>query len=374
MRIGITCYPTYGGSGVVATELGMALADRGHTVHFIAYAMPFRLGVYHDNVYFHEVPVIDYPVFQHRPATISLAAKMAEVAVRERLDLLHVHYAVPYSICARLAQQMLTGKIKTLTTLHGTDITLVGADPSLWEITRFAIAGSDAVTAVSQYLRQRTLAEFNLDIPIEVIPNFVDTSKLKPVEKANQTRRKHFAQAGEKIVMHISNFRSVKRCSDVVKVFAQVRQELPAKLLLIGSGPELSLAKSEADRLGVMDSTWILGQQEAIENLLPLADVLLLTSESESFSLVTLEAMSCAVPTVTTNVGGLSEVVTAGQSGFLDEVGDIESMSKHVLEILQNEEMAAKMGQAGRARAQELFEQSLIVPQYVKLYEEVLSA
>ena len=373
MRIGITCYPTYGGSGVVATELGLALADRGHTVHFIAYAMPFRLGAYHDNVYFHEVSVIDYPVFQHRPATISLAAKMAEIATRESLDLLHVHYAVPYSICARLAQQMLEGKIRTVTTLHGTDITLVGADPSLRDITRFAIASSDAVTAVSKYLRQRTLAEFELDKPIEVIPNFVDTSKLRPAEKANKVRRNHFAQPTEKIVIHISNFRSVKRCSDVVKVFARVRQQLPAKLILIGSGPELSLVKSEAERLGVMDSTWILGQQEAVEDLLPLADVLLLTSELESFSLVTLEAMSCAVPTVTTNVGGLSEVVAAGQSGFLDEVGDIESMSKHVLEILQNEELAAKMGQAGRARAQELFEQSKIVPQYLKLYERLLS-
>ncbi len=357
----------------MATELGLALADMGHTVHFIAYAMPFRLGEYHDNVYFHEVPVIDYPVFQHRPATISLAAKMAEIATRENLDLLHVHYAVPYSICARLAQQMLGGKIRTVTTLHGTDITLVGADPSLREITRFAIAGADAVTAVSKYLRQRTLAEFELDIPIEVITNFVDTSKLKPAEKANQARRKHFAEPGEKIVMHISNFRSVKRCSDVVKVFARVRQELPAKLILIGSGPELSLVKSEAERLGVMDSTWILGQQEAVENLLPLADVLLLTSELESFSLVTLEAMSCAVPTVTTNVGGLSEVVAAGQSGFLDEVGDIESMSKHVLEILEDQELAAKMGQLGRTRAAELFEQSKIVPQYLKLYEQLLS-
>ena len=373
MRIGITCYPTYGGSGVVATELGLALADSGHTVHFIAYAMPFRLGVYHDNVYFHEVPVIDYPIFQHRPATISLAAKMAEIATRESLDLLHVHYAVPYSICALLAQQMLEGKVRTVTTLHGTDITLVGADPSLRNITRFAIASSDAVTAVSKYLRQQTLAKFELDIPIEVIPNFVDTSKLRPAEKANKARRNHFAQATEKIVIHISNFRSIKRCSDVVKVFARVRQELSAKLILIGSGPELSLVKSEAERLGVMDSTWILGQQEAVENLLPLADVLLLTSESESFSLVTLEAMSCAVPTVTTNVGGLGEVVAEGQSGFLDEVGDIESMSKHVLRIFQDEELAVKMGQAGRARAQELFEQSKIVPQYVKLYERLLS-
>ena len=374
MRIGITCYPTYGGSGVVATELGLALAANGHTVHFIAYAMPFRLGEYHDNVFFHEVSVIDYPIFQHRPATISLAAKMAEVALREKLDLLHVHYAVPYSICAQLAQQMLDGKIKTVTTLHGTDITLVGADPSLREITRFAIASSDAVTAVSKYLRRQTLDEFNLDIPIEVIGNFVDTSKLIPLTKANHARRDHFAKPNEKIVIHISNFRSVKRCLDVVKVFARIRQELPAKLILIGSGPELSLVKSQADQLGVMDSTWILGQQEAVENLLPLADVLLLTSESESFSLVTLEAMSCAVPTVTTNVGGLSEVVAARQSGFLDEVGDIESMSKHVLEILQNDELAAKMGQAGRARAQQLFEQSKIVPQYVKLYERLLSS
>jgi N-acetyl-alpha-D-glucosaminyl L-malate synthase BshA len=353
--------------------LGLALADRGHAVHFIAYAMPFRLGAYHDNVYFHGVPVIDYPIFQHRPATISLAAKMAEVAEREKLDLLHAHYAVPYSICAQLAQQMLAGKIKTVTTLHGTDITLVGADPSLREITRFAIASSDAVTAVSAYLRQQTLDEFNIDIPIEVIANFVDTSKLKPPGKANHARREHFAQPNEKIVIHISNFRSVKRCSDVVKVFARVRQQLPAKLILIGSGPELSMVKSQAEQLGLMDATWILGQQEAVENLLPLADVLLLTSESESFSLVTLEAMSCAVPTVTTNVGGLSEVVAAGQSGFLDEVGDIESMSKHVLKIMKDQKLAAKMGQAGRARAKQLFEQSMIVPQYEKLYERLLS-
>lgn len=374
MRIGITCYPTYGGSGVVATELGLALADQGHAVHFIAYAMPFRLGTYHKNVFFHEVSVIDYPIFQHRPATISLAAKMAEVALQEKLDLLHVHYAVPYSICAQLAQQMLAGKIKTVTTLHGTDITLVGTDPSLREITRFAIAGSDAVTAVSKYLRRQTLDEFNLDMPIEVIPNFVDTFKLKPPDKTNHTRRNHFAQPNEKIVIHISNFRSLKRCSDVVKVFARVRRQLPAKLILIGSGPELSIVKSQADQLGIMDATWILGQQEAVENLLPLADVLLLTSESESFSLVTLEAMSCAVPTVTTNVGGLSEVVAARQSGFMDEVGDIKSMSKHVLEILKNAELAAKMGQAGRARAQQLFEQSKVVPQYVKLYEQLLSS
>ena len=373
MRIGITCYPTYGGSGVVATELGLALAAEGHKVHFITYAMPFRLGVYHKNIFFHEVSIVDYPVFQHRPATISLAAKMAEVATREKLDLLHVHYAVPYSICAHLAQEMLGGKIKTVTTLHGTDITLVGADPSLRGIIRFAIARSNAVTAVSEYLREQTLEEFDLNRPIEVIPNFVDTSKLRPAEKDNHAGRNYFAKPSEKIVMHISNFRSVKRCPDVVEVFARVREQLPAKLILIGSGPELSLVKSEADRLGVMDSTWILGQQEAVEDLLPLADVMLLTSESESFSLATLEAMSCGVPTVTTKVGGLGEVVAEGQSGFVDEVGDIESMSKHVLEILENEELAARMGQAGRERAEGLFEQSKIVPRYVKLYERVLS-
>jgi N-acetyl-alpha-D-glucosaminyl L-malate synthase BshA len=207
-----------------------------------------------------------------------------------------------------------------------------------------------------------------------VIANFVDTSKLKPQDKTNHTQRKHFAQRNEKIVIHISNFRSVKRCSDVVKVFARVRQQHPAKLILIGSGPELSMVKNQAEQLGVMDSTWILGQQEAVENLLPLADVLLLTSESESFSLVTLEAMSCAVPTVTTNVGGLSEVVAAQQSGFLDDVCDIESMSKHVLDILKDQELAKKMGQAGRSRAKQLFEQTKIVPQYEKLYERLLSS
>ena len=374
MRIGITCYPAHGGSGVVATELGLALASAGHSVHFIAYTAPFRFGVFHDNVYFHEVPIIDYPVFQHRPATLSLAAKMAEIAQREKLDLLHVHYAVPYSICAHLAQEMLDGKIKTITTLHGTDITLVGADPSLREITRFAIASSDAVTTVSQYLRSRTLTEFDLDIPIEVIPNFVDTATFKPLKSTGLSSRNRFAKPEEKIVMHISNFRSLKRCVDVVRVFARVRQAVAAKLILIGSGPELSLVKSEADRLGVMDSTWILGRQEAIENLMPLADVLLLTSEMESFSLVTLEAMSCAVPTVTTDVGGLAEVVLDGKTGFLDPVADVEALSGHVLQILKNEGLARTLGRAGRRRAKQLFEQSQIVPRYLCFYEKVLSS
>ncbi|NIA07580.1 MAG: N-acetyl-alpha-D-glucosaminyl L-malate synthase BshA [Actinobacteria bacterium] len=373
MRIGITCYPAHGGSGVVATELGLALAGDGHSVHFIAYTAPFRFGVYQDNVYFHEVSIIDYPVFHHQPATLSLAAKMAEVSQREHLDLLHVHYAVPYSICAHLAQEMLGGRIKTITTLHGTDITLVGADPSLREITRFAITSSDAVTAVSEYLRRRTLTEFDLDIPIEVIPNFVDTARLKPLGRCGRSCRDHFARPEEKIVMHISNFRSLKRCLDVVRVFAQVRRVVPAKLLLIGSGPELSLVKAEADRLAVMDSTWILGRQEAIENLLPLADVLLLTSQMESFSLVTLEAMSCAVPTVTTDVGGLKDVVLDGETGFLDPVGDIEALSSHVLRILKDEDLAHTLGLAGRRRAQQLFEQSQIVPRYLSLYEKVLA-
>ena len=372
MRIGITCYPAHGGSGVVATELGLALAAAGHAVHFIAYTAPFRFGTYQDNIYFHEVPIIDYPVFHHRPATLSLAAKMAEVARRERLDLLHVHYAVPYSICAHLAQEMLDGRIKTITTLHGTDITLVGADPSLREITRFAIASSDGVTAVSRYLRDCTLTEFDLSIPIEVIPNFVDTSKLKPLRRGCRSCRDHFARPDEKIVMHISNFRALKRCLDVVRVFAQVRRAVPSRLILIGSGPELSLVKAEADRLGVMDSTWILGRQEAIENLLPLADVLLLTSEMESFSLVTLEAMSCAVPTVTTNVGGLPEVVLDGATGFLDPLGDVEALTSHVIRILKDEDLARTLGRAGRQRAKELFEQSLVVPRYLDFYQKVL--
>ena len=373
MRIGITCYPAHGGSGVVATELGLAVAAAGHSVHFIAYTAPFRFSVYQENIYSHEVPIIDYPVFHHRPATLSLAAKMAEVAQRERLDLLHVHYAVPYSICAHLAQEMLDGKIKTITTLHGTDITLVGADPSLRQITRFAIASSDAVTAVSKYLRSHTLSEFDLDIPIEVIPNFVDTATFKPLRHKENSLRNRFAKPEEKIVMHISNFRSLKRCVDVVRVFARVRQAVAAKLILIGSGPELSLVKSEADRLGVMDSTWILGRQKAIENLLPLADVLLLTSQMESFSLVTLEAMSCAVPTVTTDVGGLTEVVLDGKTGFLDPLGDVQALTDHVLQILKDDDLAHTIGRAGRQRAKELFEQSQIVSRYLAFYGKVLS-
>jgi N-acetyl-alpha-D-glucosaminyl L-malate synthase BshA len=257
--------------------------------------------------------------------------------------------------------------------LHGTDITLVGADPSLREITRFAISSSDAVTAVSEYLRSRTLTEFDLTIPIEVIPNFVDTAKLRPLDDTCQAHRNRFADPDEKIVMHISNFRSLKRCLDVVRVFAKVRQAVPSKLILIGSGPELSLVKAEADRLAVMDSTWILGRQEAIENLLPLADVLLLTSRMESFSLVTLEAMSCAVPTVTTNVGGLTEVVLDGKTGFLDPVGDVEALTNHVLQILKDGDLAYTLGRTGRQRAQELFEQSRIVPRYISFYEAVLS-
>ncbi len=307
---------------------------------------------------------------------ISTAVKIREIVQDVGLDILHVHYALPHAISAQMAMQMLGPEwvIPTVTTLHGTDITLVGADPSLRDITRFAIANSDAVTAVSEYLRRRTLAEFDLDIPIEVIPNFVDTTRLKPFDCDGQASRSHFACAHEKIVMHISNFRSLKRCLDVIQVFARVRRQLPAKLILIGSGPELSLAKAEADRLGVMDSTWILGQQEAIENLLPLADVLLLTSKMESFSLVTLEAMSCAVPTVTSNVGGLGEVVLDGQTGFLEPVGDIEALSSRVIQLLQDDDLARTMGRAGRDRAQQLFEQDRVVPRYLELYEKVLAS
>ncbi len=325
MKIGITCYPTYGGSGVVATELGKELANRGHDVHFISYALPIRLTM-KDRVYFHEVEVLTYPLFEYPPYDLVLATKMAEVMTRFDLDILHVHYAIPHSISAYLAKMMLRERVVPfVTTLHGTDITLVGNDRSYLPITRFGIEQSDAVTAVSEYLRQRTIQEFQILRPILVVPNFVDCNVYG--RSSDRTLRRRFAQDDEGILTHISNFRPVKRVEDVVGIFALVRKHRKARLLMVGDGPERPKAEWLANTHGVAEDVLFVGKQNAMSELLAISDVLLLPSELESFGLVALEAMACEVPVIATRVGGVPEVVRDGIDGYLYEVGDGRRLS-----------------------------------------------
>ena len=371
MKIGITVYPSYGGSGVVGTELGIELAERGHEVHFICSSMPMR---YRPNklVTFHEVEVMNYPLFQYPPYTLALATKMAEVADMVGLDLLHVHYAIPHSVCAFLARAMLKAnrKLPFITTLHGTDITLVGVDRSYLGITRFAIEESDAVTAISEYLQKETVKEFQVKNPIQVINNFVNTEKYK--KKPNPEVRRSFAVDNEKILVHLSNFRPVKRVVDVVEIFALVRKQIPAKLLLIGDGPDRFGAEQVASQRGVHDDVIFLGKQDNVEDLLGISDVMLLPSQLESFGLAALEGMSCEVPPVASRIGGLPELVTHGVDGFLAEVGDIESMAEYAVKLLQSSDLYAKVSKAARQTAVNRFATSLIIPQYEALYRRVL--
>ncbi|HEX4076079.1 MAG TPA: N-acetyl-alpha-D-glucosaminyl L-malate synthase BshA, partial [Candidatus Acidoferrales bacterium] len=314
MKIGITCYPTYGGSGVVATELGLELAMRGHEVHFISYAMPIRLSGTSERIWFHEVEVTTYPLFDHPPYTLALATKMAEVAEEASLDLLHVHYAIPHSVSALLARMMAAPRrLPFITTLHGTDITLVGNDRSYLPITRFSIEQSDGVTAISHYLRDRTLSEFEVKRPIEVIPNFVNCDLYKRTD--DPEARARWAPEGEPILMHLSNFRPVKRVTDVVEIFALVREKIPAKLIMIGDGPDRGAAEYIVRKKRLTKDVFFLGKQDHVQEKLGLADLFLLPSDSESFGLAALEAMACQVPVLATNVGGLPEVVTHGIDG-----------------------------------------------------------
>src|SRR3990170_6552592 len=327
MKIGITCYPTYGGSGVVGTELGIELAERGHEIHFIASASPIRLRKPNSRITFHEVEAVDYPLFEHPPYALALATKMLDVAESADLDLLHVHYAIPHSVSAFLARSMLAPrKLPFITTLHGTDITIVGIDSSYLGITRFSIAQSDAVTAISRYLQEKTLAEFEIQANIEVIYNFVNCDNYKRVPDPEY--RSHFAPDGEKILAHLSNFRAVKRVMDVVEIFARVLEKVPAKLLMIGDGPDRAAAEHLAHKRGVQDHTFFLGKQENVEQILGIADVLLLPSEMESFGLAALEAMACEVPPIASRVGGGPELVTHGVDGYLAEAGDVETMAE----------------------------------------------
>jgi N-acetyl-alpha-D-glucosaminyl L-malate synthase BshA len=379
MRIGITCYPTYGGSGVVATELGIELAALGHEIHFISYSQPFRLNGRDNGILYHEVPVSSYPLFEFPPYELALASRMAEVAELDSLDLLHVHYAIPHSVSALLARQMLAVRgirLPFVTTLHGTDITLVGMDRSYLPITRYAIQESDGVTSISSYLRDETVEHFGTTRPIEVIPNFVNCNVYVPIEDeaVRAKARARLAAPGEAILMHLSNFRPVKRILDAIKIFAQVAREVPAQLVLVGDGPDRSAAEWLAHDLGIHSRIHFLGKQEHVNELLPLADLMLMPSELESFGLAALEAMACKVPSIATRVGGVPELIDDGVTGLLYPVGAIDEMAAGAIGLLKDRDKLQAMRQAGRKTAQERFCSSLVVPHYVRYYESVLAA
>jgi N-acetyl-alpha-D-glucosaminyl L-malate synthase BshA len=372
MHIAMVCYPSHGGSGVVASELALGLAERGHTAHIVSYSVPFRLREFNPRVQIHEVEVATYPLFKYPPYTLGLATKLAEVASEHPLDIIHAHYAVPHAVSAFLAKEILgEGAPKIVTTLHGTDITLVGADASFHRVTKFAIQVSDAVTAVSHFLRKRTIEEFSLERDVDVIYNFIDTSRASRASGSGEQVREHWAPGGEKILMHASNFRPVKRVSDVVRVFDLVRREVPSKLLLVGEGPERLFVRQLVKELGLSEHVHFLGEQDYLENLLSCVDVLVLPSEQESFGLVALEAMSCGVPVVGTAVGGLPEVVTDGESGFLVPVGEVRAMADAAISLLTDDERHTKFAAAARLRAH-AFDSNTIIPQYESLYERLL--
>ncbi|MDA2937849.1 N-acetyl-alpha-D-glucosaminyl L-malate synthase BshA [Acidobacteria bacterium AH-259-A15] len=373
MKIGITCYPTHGGSGVIASELALGLAQGGHEIHIVSYATPFRLRSFHQNVFIHEVEVTSYPLFKYPPYALSLATKLVDVAREYGLDLIHAHYAVPHAASAYLAKEILRSKrLKTITTLHGTDITLVGTDKSFYQVIKFTIEESDGVTAVSRYLQKRTIDEFDIRREIRVIPNFVDTGRYK-WDSSNCTRE-HFAPKGEKILMHASNFRPVKRVTDVVRIFARVREQMPVKLLLVGEGPERLFVQQLVKELKLSDDVLFLGEQDYLEKLMSCADLFILPSEQESFGLVALEAHSCGVPVIGTPVGGLPEVVADGETGFLLPVGDIAGMSTKAAELLTNSELYGAFQKHGRERAVRCFDSQLIIPRYQAFYEEILNS
>jgi N-acetyl-alpha-D-glucosaminyl L-malate synthase BshA len=376
MKIGITCYPTYGGSGVVATELGIELAANGHEVHFITYSQPFRLTGREQGIFYHEVPVSNYPLFEYPPYDLALASRTAEVAEYYDLDLLHVHYAIPHSVSALLARQMLAARGRHLpfvTTLHGTDITLVGLDRSYLPITRFAIEQSDGVTSISHYLRERTIKEFKIKREIEVISNFVNCDFYMPLDpEVRAEKRKRYAAPDEKILIHLSNFRPVKRVRDAVEIFAHVVEKIPAHLLLVGDGPDRSAAEWIAHKKGIQERVHFLGKQESVNELLPLADLMLMPSELESFGLAALEAMACRVPAVATKVGGVPELIEDGVDGRLFPVGNVEAMADAAADLLLNPEKLEAMAIAARKTAQQRFCASKIIPLYEKYYERVL--
>jgi len=372
MKIGITCYPTYGGSGVVATELGKGLAKRGHQIHFISYAMPMRLDGFMNNIFYHEVEMATYPLFEFPLYTPALASKMVEVAKFEKLDLIHAHYAIPHATSAYIAKQILNDEhLRIITTLHGTDITLIGLEPSFLSVMKFSIEKSDGVTAVSRFLKEKTITNYGINKEIEVIPNFVDTQLFSRMAETNV--RKAIAPNDEKILIHISNFRIVKRVTDVIRIFHLVAKKIPSKLVLVGDGPDRSNCENLSRELGLGDSVKFLGKQAELVELLSASDLFLMPSQSESFGLSALEAMACEVPVISSSVGGLPELVVHGETGYIAEIGDIERMAKYAIELLQNDTRRAMFAKAGRKRAVENFDIDEIVAVYERHYERILN-
>ena len=378
MKIGITCYPTYGGSGVVATELGKTLALKGHEVHFISYAMPSRLSSYIGNIFYHEVEMYSYPLFEFPLYSIALSSKMVEVVKFNDLDLIHAHYAIPHATSAYLAREILKNErknskdIKVITTLHGTDITLVGLEPSFLSTMKFSIEQSDGVTAVSKFLKDKTISSYSIEKDIEVIPNFIDTDKYKrnPEEKTGCFRN-NFANKEEKILIHVSNFRPVKRVPDVIKIFSLVRRKIPSRLILVGDGPERSECERFCRELGIMEYVKFMGKQDSLPEILSIADLFLIPSQSESFGLSALEAMSCGVPVISSSVGGLPELNLHGETGYIAEFGDVERMAKYAVELLSNDKKYKLFQKNARERA-EYFNEDKIIGYYEKFYEQIL--
>lgn len=372
MKIGIACHPVTGGSGVVATELGIALAERGHQVHLVSYELPVRVDRFMENLFFHQVDVTAYPLFKYPPYTLTLAAKLADVASTWDLDILHAHYAIPHATCCHLAREMLPErKLKIITTLHGTDITLVGSDKSFYRITKFSIEASDMVTSVSNYLKMEVCKEFSICDEPRVIYNFIDTSRYRPNNCSDLKKR--FAPNGEKIVIHMSNFRPLKRVKDVIDIFRLIRAGRPAKLLMIGEGPELGTARARVEQHHLTEDAIFLGTQENVERLLGVGDLFLLPSEHESFGLAALEALSCGVPVIGTSHTGIPELVDDGKSGYVLPLGDVETMAIRGLDLLSNPEKHKQFSEHARKTVVERFDEQKIVNQYESLYEEALS-
>lgn len=373
MKIGIVCYPTHGGSGVIASELAIGLAKKGHEIHIVSYATPFRLQSFHSNIFVHEVGISTYPLFKYPPYALGLATKLVELVEEYDIALIHAHYAIPHAASAFLAKQILDSRrIKTITTLHGTDITLVGADQSFHRVIQFTIEKSDGVTAVSNYLRMRTIEEFDIRREIRVIYNFVDTSR--SVQGQHLCRKESYAPHGEKILMHASNFRPVKRVGDVVRIFARIREKIPTKLILIGDGPERLFIQQLAKELKLNDDVYFLGEQDHIEPIFLCADLFLLPSEQESFGLTALEAMACGVPVIGTKTGGLPEVITHGETGYLYPVGEIIKMAEKAASLLKDPKKHELFQKQARRRATQFFNADEIIQQYETFYEEVLES
>mgnify|MGYP005828161465 CR=1 FL=1 len=372
MKIGITCYPTVGGSGVVATELGKLLAERGHEIHFITSSIPFRLNKMYHNIYFHQVEVSQYSVFQYPPYDIALANKMAEITERENLDILHVHYAIPHAVCAILGKQMSGKDVKIVTTLHGTDITVLGYDPSLTGAIRFGIEKSDVVTAVSSALVKQTNDLIQPDKDIHTVYNFIDERVYKAVD-SQHLRNEYGIKDNEKVIIHVSNFRGVKRVTDVVAAFNLIQNEIPAKLLLVGDGPEMTVICRQVGELGLEGKVLFLGKQDNLEELYSLSDIKLLLSEKESFGLVALEAMACGVPSIGTNVGGIPEVIEDGYNGFICEVGNVAQVAEKSMLLLKDETLHKELSEHALQTARTKFHSSKIVEEYERIYKELLS-